>query len=228
MEPFRNITVLYLENDRECREKNTAMMRENGLKVLATDTISSTNELFRHNKIDLILIDLNLHKQEGMNFIRFLRYKDILAPIIITANDSDKELLLEAIDLDTTRYLIKPLKKNELLTALHIAAKKLLAPLPLILFENDLHEGFSYDPINKTVHRPDGSAVGLSKKESLLFELLLKNKNNLLSYDVIERGVWKEEMMSMESLRTLVRSLRKKTYSQLIANHSGLGYKIDI
>lgn len=203
-------------------------MHENGLNVLETDTTAAANELIHHNTIDLILIDLNLHKKNRMDFIRFLRYKDIVAPIIITADDSDKEILLDAINLDTTRYLIKPLKKDELLNALKIATKKLLPPLPAILVENELHDGYSYDPINKSVIRPDGTDIRLSKKEYLLLEMFIKNKGRIVSYEELEHAVWGDEIMSMDALRTLVRNMRKKTYPHLLANYSSMGYKLDL
>jgi two-component system, OmpR family, response regulator VanR len=228
MNIFKNLTILYIEDNFESRKSNVAIMHQNGLNVLEADNTAIANELFKDHKIDLILMDLNLHKKYRMDFLRFLRSKDILAPIIITADDSDKEVLLDAINLDTTRYLIKPLKKDELLNALKIATKKLLAPLPLILLENDLHEGFSYDPINKSVIDPDGADIQLSKKEYLLLELLLKNKQKIVSYEEIERTVWGEDIMSIDALRTLVRAVRKKTYPRLLTNYSGIGYKLDL
>jgi two-component system, OmpR family, response regulator VanR len=225
---FQNLTILYIENDLEYRKKNVAIMHQNGLKVLETDNTTKANELLSHHKIDLILIDLNMHKKDRMGFIRLLRFNDIIAPIIITADDSDKEILLDAINLDTTRYLIKPLKKDELINALKIATKRLLAPLPLLLVENDLQNGFSYDPINKSVICPDGTDRQLSKNEYLLLELLLNNKRRVVSYEEIESVVWNGKTMSMDTLRTLVHALRKKTYSQMLINHSGIGYKFDL
>jgi len=227
MDIFNNLTILYIEGDPQCREENALLMRQSGLNVLETDNLEETNEFFRQNKIDIILIDLNMHQKERMTFLQFLRYKDIIAPIIITADDSNKEILLEAINLDTTRFLIKPLKKNELLNAIKIAINKLLPPLPAILINNELHHGFSYDPINKCIISPIGEPIQLSKKEYFLLELLLKNKRQIIPFDEIERVVWEDSSMSIDALRTLVGTIRKKTYPDIITNYSGIGYKMD-
>ena len=227
MDFFMNLTVLYIEDNLECREKNAALMREIGLSVLETDNIEATNEIFRDHKIDIILIDLDLHKRERMRFLHFLRYKEIITPIIITADDSNKEILLDAINLEITRYLIKPLKKDELINTIKIAIDKLLPPLPVISIENELAEGYSYDPINKCVNTPDGKAVQLTKKESLLLELLIKNRKHIVSFDEIERVVWEGSSMSLDALRTLVRSIRHKSYNHVMTSHSGIGYKLD-
>lgn len=228
MKTLKDLTVLYIEDDQEYREKNAQMMRELGLAVLEAGSIAQTNELFRHHTIDIILIDLDLHQKERMTFIRFLRYKDITAPIIITADDSQKDILLDAINLDTTRYLIKPLKKDALLNAIKIAIEKALPPLPLVLVNNDLGMNFTYDPINKCILTPDAKEIQLTKKEYLLLELFIKHKKQIVGYDQIEREVWGESSMSYEALRALVHSLRHKTYKEIISTYSAIGYKMGV
>jgi DNA-binding response OmpR family regulator len=135
-------------------------------------------------------------------------------------------MLFEAINLDITRYLIKPCSKADLLEALQIAIKKVVNCHPIT--STTFQHGFSYDPINKAINSPDGTVSLLSKKESLFVELLLKNKMQIVPYDTIEIFVWEDKGMTMDSLRTLVRSIRKKTHIDFIINHSGIGYKIDV
>jgi DNA-binding response OmpR family regulator len=222
----KNVTVLYIEHDPEVRQMSTQLMRDNGLWIFESDNTSKACDLFRMNEIDIVVIDLELPEKSGLDFIRCLREKEILTPVIITTDHTDKETLFEAINLDITRYLIKPSKKMELLNALEIAIKKAVNYHPVAF--SKLQNGFSYDPINKTVNNPDGTVKQLSKKEYHLIELLLKNKHHIVPYDVIETLVWEGSMMSMEALRTLVRSIRKKTYTNIIVNHSGVGYKINL
>lgn len=228
MNTLKDLTVLYIEDDQEYREKNVKIMREFGINVLEAGSIHETDELFRHHTIDIILIDLDLHQKERMAFIRFLRYKDIIAPIIITADESDKDILLEAIALDTTRFLIKPLKKDELLNAIKIAIDRTIPPLPTVLINNDLGMNFVYDPINKSILTPDEHEIQLTKKEYLLLELLIKHKNQIVVYDKIEMEVWHDSSMSRVALRALVHSLRHKTYKKIISTYSAIGYKLNI
>ncbi|MFH0709931.1 MAG: response regulator [Pseudomonadota bacterium] len=222
----QNLTVLYIEKDLETRRRGSSLMRDNGLKVLEASDTTNGCELFRMNEIDILMIDLELPENSGLNFIRCLRGKDILTPVIITTDHSDKETLFEAINLDITRYLIKPCKESSLLEALQIAIKKTVNSHPITYTK--LHDGFSYDPINKVINNPDGTSNQLTKKEHLFIELLLKNKKNIVPYDVIEMLVWEGGMMSMDALRTLVRGIRKKTYADIVSNHNGIGYKIII
>ena len=108
----QNLAVLYIEKDPDIRRRGSSLMNENGLKVFeSSDTINGC-ELFRMNEIDIVMIDLELPEKSGLNFIRCLRAKDVLTPVVITTDHSDKETLFEAINLDITRYLIKPCKKT--------------------------------------------------------------------------------------------------------------------
>ncbi|MFH0710176.1 MAG: response regulator [Pseudomonadota bacterium] len=223
---MQNLSVLYIEKDLETRRRGSSLMRDNGLKVFETSDTTNGCELFRMNEIDIVMIDLELPENSGLNFIRCLRGKDVLTPVIITTDHSDEETLFEAINLDITRYLIKPCKESSLLEALQMAIKKTVNAHPITYTK--LHHGFSYDPINKSVNNPDGTVSHLSKKNHLFIELLLKNKKSIIPYDVIEMLVWEGSMMTMDALRTLVRSVRKKTYMDIVSNHNGIGYKINI
>lgn len=222
----RNFTLLYIESDLKTREQNAHFIRGNGLKVLESDNAQKACDLFRTQKIDMILIDLQLSNENGLDFIRCLRQKDVLIPVIITSMHTDQDILMDAINLNTTRYLKKPLKNHDLLDALQLSVKKILNCHSSTY--TILHDGFSYDPINKTINHPNGSSAQLSKKEYLLLELLLNKKQLIIPYDVIESLVWQDSLMSMDALRTLVRGIRKKSYPNIISNVNGIGYKIDL
>jgi two-component system, OmpR family, response regulator VanR len=220
-----NFTLLYIESDSEAREKNSHFIRANGLKVLETDNSIKACELFRTQKVDIILIDLQLTNENGLDFVRCLRQKDVLTPVIITSTQTNQDILMDAINLNTTRYLQKPLKNNDLIDALQMGAKKILNCRSLGY--TVLEQSYSYDPINKTINRPDGTSVQLSKKEYFLLELLISKKRLIVPYEMIESVVWQDTLMSMDALRTLVRGIRKKSYPTIISNINGIGYKLD-
>ena len=64
----------------------------------------------------------------------------------------------------------------------------------------------------------------------MLLDLLLLNKNSVVSYEEIEIELWEKEndVMTSMALRTLVKNLRKKTSREHIENISGLGYKLNL
>ncbi len=147
-----NLTVLYMENNTEIRSEVTHFMRDNGLRVFETDNSTDACSLFQKNKVDVILFNLELHQKNGLDFINSLREKDIETPVVIITDHIDSESLLEAINLDITRYLIKPVSEKQLLEALGVAIKKSMNCHPITFCQ--LKDGFSYDPISKCVKHP--------------------------------------------------------------------------
>lgn len=222
---LQETTVLYVESDPDSRKSAAKIIREYGMRVLCTDTSLNAYDLYRTNRVDIIIIDCKSRHDNGLDFILHLRQKKLFTPVILTTAQMDEELLFEAINLDISRCIIKPCSQDDLIEALKIAAKRVLICHPLI--PNHLHNGFTYDQINKSIANPDGKTVQLSKKESLFIEFLLHNRGKIIPYTLIEANVWENKTMSMDALRTLVGGIRKKTYPALISNHNGTGYKID-
>lgn len=221
-----NVNLLYIEDCDDIRSLLTSSMREVGYNVLESSTTHLALELIKKNRVDLVITDLRLHNESGMDFIRYLREQDLETPIIITSAYSEKELLLDAIDLDVSSYLIKPFKTTDLFQNIVKALKKKCNHA--INGLEELHDGYCYNPLDKTIVSPEGNAIQLSRKEYLLIELLLKNKNTVVPYDTIEKYVWNNGPMSIEALRTMVRTIRKKTYPTIISNINGHGYRLEL
>lgn len=222
----QDVSILYIDNDAETRENNAAIIRKNGLHVLTANNTARAYDLYQIHTFDIIIINLPLLNENGLDFIRHLRQLEITVPIIITAESTEKEILLDAINLDISRYLIKPFDHTALLEALESTAKKLPSRYGTTFV--NLHNGFSYDTINKSVNRPNGTTAQLTQKEYLLLELLLENKRKIVPYETIESILWHTTTMSINALRTLVRAIRKKTYQEIIENNNSIGYKIDL
>ena len=218
-------TVLYVESDADTRKSTASIIREHGMRVLSTDTPLNAYDIFRTNKIDIIIIDCKAPHDNGLDFVRHLRQKKLFIPVILTTVETDEQLLFEAINLDISRCILKPYTQDELIQGLNIASKRVLVCHPTS--PNDLDNGFIYDPINKSISNPDGKIAQLSKKEYLFVELLLHNRGQIIPYSLIESSVWEDKVMSMDALRTLVGGIRKKSHPTLISNHNGTGYKID-
>ncbi|MDP3441948.1 MAG: response regulator [Ignavibacteria bacterium] len=223
---IENITVLYLDDNVQIRKQYALLMRENGLKVLEAENVSVAHELFGMHKVDFILMDIIFPHENGLDFIRYLRQKERLIPIVITTSIVDQKILLDAINLDITRYLIKPFKDNDLLEVLHVVIKKLFMNHTVKF--SYLKDGYYYDPINKSLNDLEGKRTLLSRKEYRFMELLLSNREKTIPYSVIETAIWEGSYMSIDALRTLVRGIRKKTYPTIISNHNGIGYKINL
>jgi len=217
--------LLYLHNDPDYN-RNIQWIEARGINVFTADTMDTACTVFQHNSIHLILLDLELKEENGVDFIRCLHEKGLAIPAIITTNALHEDILLEAINLDVTQCMIKPYTQQDLYDALKTATQKSNICHPVTY--THLNFGYTYDPISKHITSSEGNIIKLCNKESRLIELLLQNCHHITTYEMIENIVWEDSFMSIESLRTLIRGIREKTYKDIIVNINRIGYKINL
>ncbi len=168
--------ILYLEDEPELL-KHTATVLEDFVKnIFAVESCKEALKVLESNKIDAIIIDINLKNENGIEFLKELKFeKDYDLPSIVTTAYTDTEYLLDAIKLKVEDYIVKPINIKELLNSLH----DLFLP---IVQEKEINR--SYNTI-KTI-----SAVTDGKKVELV-KFIIKNldENSMFNYsygDIME------------------------------------------
>ena len=86
---------------------------------------------------------------------------------------------------------------------------------------------FKYSVFERCFINKDYNFIKLNTQEILLIEYLLKNSTEYCSYNELQDVIGKKTAISLDALRTLIKNIRKKTYSNIIINLSGVGYKIN-
>lgn len=118
-------TVLYAENDIAIKKNISLYLNIYYKTIIEANDVDSAYKLFKLHKPDLIITDLQLHKSNGLEFIKKVRDDDKNIPIIAIGAYNDKKSLLEAIKLNLCEYIIKPIKRNTLKFALENSLKKI-------------------------------------------------------------------------------------------------------
>lgn len=118
---------------------------------------------------------------------------------------------------------------NIKLSAQNISIEKYIAKVikkdldSYINFKN----GYYFDKNIRKLFDSQENEVPFTKLENELFNLLLLKRGTIVSYDEIEKLVWKDLQMSRFTLRNKIRDIRTKTYKGIVRTSSNLGYKID-
>jgi len=224
MEKFKQFTILYIEDDEGVRTVNSRFLTRMFNEFYEAKDGQEGYELYKKYHPDIILTDINMPRLDGLSLAKKIRQTDQTTKIIISTAFSDKDYLLEAIELNLEKYIIKPLTSRNLIPALTKAASALEVEKD---FKINLDDNFYFD--NKTslfyLHNEE---MDLTKKELLFLKLLVTNKNRVVSYEEIEQFVWEDEYMSLNSLRTTIGFLRKKIPFNCIKNISNMGYKLNL
>lgn len=224
MENFKKYTILYIEDDEGVRTINSRFLKRMFDKLYEAKDGEEGYELYKKFHPDIILTDIKMPKLDGISLAKRIRKDDENTKIIISTAFSDKEYLIEAIELKLEKYIIKPLTNRNLLPALTKAVEALDKERNFTFY---LDENFYFDS-NSSQFYLNNEAMDLTKKELNFLKLLILNKDRVVSYEEIEKFVWNDEYMSFNSLRTTIGFLRKKIPFNCIKNISNIGYKLNL
>jgi len=216
---LKNLTLLYVEDDIALQKEALVIFRELFSSVISANDGIEAFEKFLNNKVDLIITDAKMPKLSGLDFIKEVRLKDKKIPIILTTAYEEKELLKSAIKLNINYFLEKPYNFTQLQNAFKEALKFSIDSSETITFDS-----FSFDMQNMTLTK-DNKTISLMPQERVVLKELLKNKNQLVSYERLKAIASKNEI-SNDALKVIISSLRKKIGKEKIANISKFGYMI--
>lgn len=221
----KNYSILYAEDDKAVRKNYVIYLESYFDKIYEADNGKDALIIYKDRKPDILLLDINMPQMNGIDTIKKIREVDNTTPIIILSAHSDKEFLFDAIKLNLVDYLVKPINRNEF----KLIIEKTLENLEL----NTEEKEESIVPLIKSCHWDKekrlffhrNKIVDLTKNERILFELLLVNKNEIISPSTISKFVWDNECeVNDASIRNLVKRLRKKLPIDIIQSIYGNGY----
>lgn len=226
---FQNMSLLYAEDEivaqalyHEYFKKyfNTIYLAENGQKAL---------NIYKEKKPDIVILDISMPILGGLDVCKIIRKNDKYTKIILLTALTDKDILLEAIELGLTTYLEKPVKKEKLAQALLKLSEEFLNVKNVLLYK-DKEQSYSWDSHKRELFC-NSDIISLTKKEKSLLELLITTHHNKVTYQQIFDVVWFDsenfQDYSESSIKTLIKKLRSKLPPDLIKNAYGLGYYLE-
>ena len=118
MDKFKKYTILYVEDDEGVRTINSRFLQRMFNELYLAVDGEEAYELYNKYSPDIILTDINMPRLNGIDLSKRIRENDSSVKIIISTAFSDKKYLLDAIELNLEKYIIKPLNSRNLLPAL--------------------------------------------------------------------------------------------------------------
>lgn len=200
-----------------------------GLQIdgYAVDTCYDGEEAFELMTVeayDLVILDLNLPKMDGIEILtKFRKQNKNSKVLILSARDrvSDKVL---GLDIGANDYLTKPFAFEELEARIRSLLRRTFIQEDTVL----TFDGLSVDTVKRTA-TANGIPLSLTKKELALLEYFMLNSQKVISQEELMEHVWNMEADSCSNaVRVHIASLRKKLKSELlyepIATKIGEGY----
>ncbi len=221
IEKLQRLTLLYAEDEEGIRKNIADSLSYYVKEVIEARDGVEAYEFYLQKKPDIVLSDIHMPNLNGIDFVKKVREENKSIPIVIITAHTDKEYLLEAIELKMEKYIVKLIELESLLNVLEKCVYLLELNQKILL---KIDENYIYDYDKKELRYKD-EIVLLNKKEISFFELLIRNQNRIVSYEELQDKVWIDDVMTDSALRSLVRNLRKKLPTDIIFNLSGIGYR---
>ena len=221
-------TLLYLEDEEIVRKNYVNYLGRYFETIYEASSAEEASKIYKENKIDIMIIDINLPQKDGVTFLKEIREFDHNVKAIMLTAKSDIETLLKATELKLTKYLVKPISRDELKSALDIAIEEIVNYTVQANKIIRISEICHWDCDREQLHYRDKD-IELTKKERDLLSYLFSDPQRVFSSEDIIFELWYDyDNQKISSLKTLVKTLRRKIPEGMIKNVFGIGYKVEI
>ena len=217
------INILIVEDEKEIREGVSEYLAEVGYSVISAEDGMQAIELFKNNKIDLVILDIMLPKANGFDVLNKIRQESNVPVIMLTAMSDDYTQIM-SFDEEADDYITKPFS----IIVLHKRIEALLRRGVKVSENKKWCYGDIEIDFEGYSARKNGENIDLKPKEIKLIELLLKYEGKVLTRAQILDNLWRiEEAPNDRVIDVYIKNIRKKLLLDCIVTVKGIGYKFE-
>ena len=225
---MNSATLLIVDDEPQIRRVLTTTLSSHSYSVIEARTGPEALDKFRHDKIDLVLLDFNLPGMSGIETCAEIRRTSDVPIIMLSVRNSERDKV-KALDAGADDYVVKPFGAEELMARVRAALRRaaLVEPAPPFI-SSDLKIDFE-----KRSVEVKGQPVRLTPKEFELLRQLVMNQGKALSHRRLLQAVWGPDYgEETEYLRVFINQLRKKIepdprHPRFILTEPWVGYRFE-
>lgn len=179
------VKILLIEDDRETAEYIAKGLREHGHVVDKTDNGRDGLYMATDEPYDVIIVDRNLPKMDGLSLVKAARTSGTKTPVLFLTTMGGVDDRVAGLDAGADDYLVKPFAFAELLARVGALARR--APLTAVtsLSVGDLE----VDLLSRTVVR-GGKRIELLAQEFKILEYLMRHAGEIVTRTMLLEKVW--------------------------------------
>jgi DNA-binding response OmpR family regulator len=228
--------VLVVDDDIAVRQLVSEYLAQNDFRVSEAASGAELMGAFRAQVVDLVLLDLRLHREDGMQLLRQLRAESQLPVIILTGRAEEADRVM-GLELGADDYLTKPFSPRELLARIRTVLRRTHAG-------QEIHgapvcrayrlPGWELNLRTRKLSARDGREVALSNGEFNLLAALLATANRVVTRDqLIEMSRRYDNEVYDRAIDVQILRLRRKIENnpaqpQIIVTERGAGYRVGV
>ena len=216
--------ILLLEDDYTYKESIKELLEEMGYTVDDFDDGEKALDALFETSYQLALLDIRVPTMDGYEILKEIRNAKLDLPIIFITSLTDINNLSLGYELGCNDYIRKPFSLKELryrvnqtISSYHLHTTLTKISLPF---------GFEYAQDQESLYK-ESVLIPLSSYEKKLLFLLVKNRGQYISTELIRDVVWNNKPVGDNDIRMLIKKIRDKTHKDFILTAKGIGYKIE-
>jgi two-component system, OmpR family, response regulator RegX3 len=226
----RRPIVLVVDDEESYRQALASGLAQEGFVVeLAADGHEALR-LFHRVHPDLVLLDVMLPDQSGVELCQRMRAAAPVPIIMVTARDSEVDVVV-GLEVGAADYVAKPFRLRELVARMRAVLRR-GSPTPVPQDEVLVQGPVKLDAARREV-TVEGRSVDLSRKEFDLLALLMAQPGQVVTRDwCIDRLWWDQELADTRTLDTHVKRLRRKiepdpAHPRHLVTVRGVGFRFE-
>ncbi len=203
---MKSSVILVVDDEPQIRRVMRTALSAAGYTIVEARTGEEALEKIRDERIDLILLDMNMPGLGGLETCREIRRVNEAPIIMLTVRNTERDKVM-ALDAGADDYVVKPFATQELLARIRAALRRLSAMEAVPSFvSKELRIDFERRAVEVR-----GRAVRLTPKEFDLLRLLVTAQGKAVPHRTLLQGAWGPDYgEETEYLRVFINQLRKK------------------
>ena len=229
----RQVCVLVVEDDPALQRMILNYFAENNIRTLAANNRQEMVARLGNAEVNLVILDLRLGSEDGLDLLREVRLSSEVPVIIITGHRRDDIDRVVGLELGADDYLTKPFNLRELLARVRAILRRVDAGRTGPARDPERgrfrFSGWQLDRRIRQLTDPDGTAVALTKGEYAMLLAFLEAPQRPLSREHLLQATRVHEDVFDRSIDVQILRLRRKlerdpSAPRVIQTERGVGY----
>jgi two-component system KDP operon response regulator KdpE len=223
--------VLVVDDEPEITRALRSILTAHGYEPVLAASATEGLDALQRRRPDLLLLDLVLPDQSGLDVTRTIRQDlGLDLPIIVLSAYGEEESKVQALDLGADDFLTKPFGVKELLARMRAALRRASGARPS--GDAVLEHGPIRIDVERRAVTVEGRPIHLTPKEYEMLHYLLTHVGKLVTHTTLLRAIWGPEYADARPyLRVFVGQLRRKiepdpSHPRYILTEPGVGYRL--
>lgn len=227
----QELSLLYVEDNQELRESTSEIFQDLFKELFIAQDGLNALEIYEAyfdktgSCIDLIISDIQMPRMDGIALTKELFKINKNQKVLIISAYNDTEYLVELINIGVSGFIQKPLSSDQVLSTLFDVCFELESEKEFLRYKK-LPDNFVWDCKNKILFQKE-VLIKLSESEKNLLDFFIEHlEENFTALELFDCLFFNEpeKKFSSDTIKSLIKRLRKKLPPNLISNTPTLGY----